>query len=126
MPLFTTELNRIADGIGASTLTVRLHTAAPTDAQPTNGRVTAGGGLFVSGVAVAPGGISVAANGDINIMADIDYGTAVGAAGTVIALSAYRGAVPVFHYDTLPSRTVGSGDTYKINAGTVMVNGSTT
>ena len=47
MPLFTTELNRLADSIGASTLTIRLHTAAPTDASPTNGRVTAGGGVYL-------------------------------------------------------------------------------
>ena len=28
MPLFDTELNRLADSIGASDLTIRLHTAA--------------------------------------------------------------------------------------------------
>ena len=30
MPLFTSELNRIADSIVASAVTIRLHTAAPT------------------------------------------------------------------------------------------------
>ena len=32
MPLFTVELNRLADSIGASDLTIWLHTAAPSDA----------------------------------------------------------------------------------------------
>ena len=54
MPLFEIELNRVADDIGASALTIRLHTAAPTDGSPTNGRITAGGGLYPTGV--SPGG----------------------------------------------------------------------
>ena len=51
MPLFTTELNRLADSIGASTLTIRLHTAIPSNASPTNGRLAAGGGTFETGQA---------------------------------------------------------------------------
>ena len=34
MPLFTRELNELADRIGRSDLTMRLHTAVPTDAKP--------------------------------------------------------------------------------------------
>ena len=125
MPLFTTELNRLADSIGASTLTIRLHTAIPSNASPTNGRLAAGGGAFETGQALTAGGISVASNGDITNNADITYGTTSEAAGTVAWWSAYRGNVPV-GFGTLPSRTLGLGDTYKINAGTLDFNGSTT
>ena len=124
MPLFTTELNRLADSIGASTLTIRLHTAIPSNASPTNGRLTAGGGTFETGQALTAGGISVAANGDITNNADITYGTTTEAAGTVAWWSAYRGNSPV-GFGTLPSRVLGAGDTYKINAGTLDFNGST-
>ena len=34
MPLFTVELNELADRIGRSNLTIRLHTAAPTNGKP--------------------------------------------------------------------------------------------
>ena len=44
MPLFNRELNALADRIGRSDLTFWLHTAAPTNASPMNGRTTAGGG----------------------------------------------------------------------------------
>ena len=72
MPLFNVELNEKANRIGRSDLTIYLHTAAPSDASPTNGRLTAGGGVFETGQTLAAGGISVAANGDItNDNADI-------------------------------------------------------
>ena len=50
MPLFTRELNDLADRIGRSDLTMRLHTAVPTDENPTNGRTTVGGGAYEAGV----------------------------------------------------------------------------
>ena len=44
MPLFTTELNRIADNIAANALTFRLHALLHRRMRaPTNGRTTAGG-----------------------------------------------------------------------------------
>ena len=125
MPLFTIEENRLADSIVASTITVRLHTSAPSDSSPTNGRTTVGGGGYENGVAVTASNWSVASNGDINNNNDIDFGTADEAVGTVTYWSAYRGTAPV-GFGTLPSRVIGDGDTYKINAGTLQMNGSST
>ena len=125
MPLFNIELNRVADDIGASALTIRLHTAAPTNANPTNGRVTAGGGLFVSGIVLAASDITVASNGDINNDVALAYGTTSAAAGTVGWWSAYRGAAPVA-FGTLPSTTIANGGTFTINANSLQINGATT
>ena len=125
MPLFNAELNELANRIGRTNLTIRLHTAAPTNANPTNGRVTAGGGVYETGETLASGDVSNAANGDITNDNDIEYGTTTEAAGTVAWWSAYRGNSPV-GFGTLPSRVLGSGDTYKINAGTLDFNGSST
>ena len=86
MPLFVVEINRRANAIGASDLTFRLHTTAPTDASPTNGRTTMGGGAWENGVTVAPADISEASDGDITFTADIEFGAADEAVGTVNSL----------------------------------------
>ena len=125
MPLFTVELNRIADAIGASALTVRLHTAPPTDGSPTNGRTTTGGGSYVSGATLAASDISAAAAGDIENTAAVDFGTATADVGTVIAYSVYRGSAPV-GWGTLPSTTINNGDSFSINANSLDIDGSTT
>ena len=125
MPLFTTELNELADRIGRSNLTVRLHTSAPSNASPTGGRVSAGGGTYGTGATVTAANISTASSGDIEITADIDFGTATAAVGTVTHWSAYRGTDPVA-FGTLPSTVIASGDSFKINANTLDINGSTT
>ena len=65
MPLFTTELNRIANDFTSSAWTVFLHTANPTDAAPTNGRTNAGGGGYENGVSVPAGDFTAAASGDV-------------------------------------------------------------
>ena len=124
MPLFTTELNELADRIGRSNLTVRLHTAVPTNGSPTNGRITAGGGTYGTGATVTAANISSASNGDIEVTADIDFGTATADVGTVTHWSAYRGTDPVA-FGTLPSTVISSGDSFKINANTLDINGST-
>ena len=124
MPLFTTELNELADRIGRSNLTVRLHTAAPSNASPTGGRVSAGGGTYGTGATVTAANISSASNGDVQVTADIDFGTATADVGTVTHWSAYRGTDPVA-FGTLPSTTISSGDSFKINANTLDINGST-
>ena len=124
MPLFTTELNELADRIGRSNLTVRLHTAVPTNGSPTNGRITAGGGTYGTGATVTAANISTASSGDIEVTADIDFGTATADVGTVTHWSAYRGTDPVA-FGTLPNTTISSGDSFKINANTLDINGST-
>ena len=95
MPLFTVEQNRIADDFTSSTWTVYLHTASPSDSQPANARTTTGGGAYASGQTVAAGDFSVAATGDVQITAAIDFGSSTAAVGTVTHWSAYRSGSPV-------------------------------
>ena len=118
MPLFTTELNELADRIGRSNLVIRLHTAAPTNGSPTNARVYRRAvARYGTGATVTAANISSASNGDIEITADIDFGTATADVGTVTHWSAYRGTDPVA-FGTLPSTVISSGDSFKINANT--------
>ena len=125
MPLFTVELNRLADEVRKANWTVYLHTAAPTDGSPTNGRTTVGGAAFENGIAVAMSAIDAASAGDIANTGAIDFGTADEAVGTVAWASVYRGTDPV-GYVTLPSTVIADGDSFLINAGTLQINGSTT
>ena len=125
MPLFVVEQNRIADNIGVSALRFYLHTAAPTDASPTNARTTAGGGAFASGVLIAATDISGAATGDIDVDVNIDFGTATAAVGTVTHLSAYRGTAAVGYWD-IPDTTIANNDSFLINANSLRFLGSST
>ena len=125
MPLFTVELNRIADNIGANNLTIRLHTAAPSNTAPTNGRVTQGGGLYVSGATLSALSISNAADGDIDNDAAIPFGASSAAiSNTITHWSAYRGSAPVA-FGTLPNTDIALGDSFTINANSLQINGST-
>ena len=125
MPLSATELNRIADAIVASTITVFLHTGAP-GANGTANRVTAGGGAFAAGVAVAPAGWTAASSGDVQNVSAVNYGTATGGdPGTVTFWSAFRTAAFVGS-GAVTSTTVRDGDTFSINSGEVQFLGSTT
>jgi len=123
VPLFTTELNRLADSIGAADLTIRLHTAAPTDANPTNGRTTTGGGAYTAGATLAASDITNASDGDIQNSALIDFGTATANVGRVTHYSAYRGSNPVA-YGTVPETVISSGDRFQIN--TLQILGAST
>ena len=125
MPLFPSELNAVANYIGRSDLTFWLHTADPTNGDPTNGRTTAGGTAYENGVTVAAADITDAVFGDIEVSMDIDFGTADEAVGTVIALSAVRGAAAVGWW-TIASTAIADGDSFKINTGTLDFNLSTT
>ena len=126
MPLFTVELNRLADSMRSVAWTAYLHTVAPTDADPTNGRTAAGGGAYTAGLAVPVANISVAADGDFEITVDMDFGTATADVGTLSHASFYRGANPV-GYVALPAplRTIANGDSFLVNANSVDVTGST-
>ena len=125
MPLFTVEENRIADDIGSADMTFYLHTAAPTDAAPTNGRTTVGGGGYENGIVIAASDISVAAFGDIDVDVDIDFDEADEAVGTVTHLSAYRSTAPVGYWD-IEDTVIANGDSYKINLNTLRFLGSST
>ena len=125
MPLFLRELNALADRIKRSALTCYLHTAAPSDADTDNGRVTTGGGAFASGKAVPAGAnITRDADGDLTVVGDIDFGTATADVGAVVGWSLFRGSDAVA-YGTLPSTTINSGDTFKINGSTLQIAGTT-
>jgi len=124
MPLFARELNELADYIGRSDLTIWLHTAAPTNDDPDNGRTTVGGGAYESGATLTAANISDAADGDITNKVAIDFGTADEAVGTVVAWSAFRGSDAVA-FGTIPSVAIPSGATFQINAQTLDINGST-
>lgn len=125
MPLFTRELNALADAIGASALTLWLHTAAPTEADATNGRTTVGGGGYESGLAVPATEISNASAGDIMINVAKNFGAADEDVGTVTHWSLVRGSDGVA-YGTLPSTQINNGDSFTINANTLRILGSTT
>ena len=125
MPLFTRELNELANYIGRSNWTVWLHTAAPTDADPTNGRTTVGGGAYESGAMLAAADIQDAVNGDIDNDVAVDFGTADEDVGTVTHWSAVRGSDGVVH-GTVPNAIIASGDSFSINANTMDLAGSST
>ena len=101
------ELNELADRIGRSNLTIRLHTAAPSRMRsPTNVVApSAGGGSFGTGATLAATNITTASSGDIENSAAISFGTATADVGTVTHWSAYRGTDPVA-FGTLPSTVI--------------------
>ena len=86
---------------------------------------TRAAGPYEAGKAVTTANISAASNGDISITADIDFGDADEAVGTVGWWSLVRGSDGVA-YGTLPSTVIGNGDSFKINADSLDINGSTT
>ena len=124
MPLYTVELNRLANDLSAQNLTIYLHTAAPSDGDPDNGRVSTGGGVYESGATLAASDITAASNGDVQNTSEISYGEATADVGTLTHWSAFRGTAPVA-WGTLPNTTVNNGDSFVINANTLQINGST-
>ena len=124
MPLSTTELNRLADSIVASTLTIFLATGAPGSLGTAN-RVTTGGGTYGSGAAVAAGDWTDAASGDVENENAIPFGDATADVGTVTFWVAFRGSAYVGS-GALESATIADGDSYEINAGEVQFLGSST
>ena len=125
MPLFNRELNELADRIGRADLTIWLHTSAPTEADPTAGRTTVGGGAYEAGATLAAGDITDASNGDITNAVAVDFGMADAAVGTVTHWSAVRGADAVA-YGPLPNTAIADQDGFEIDAQTLDFNGSTT
>ena len=124
MPLFTSELNRLADVIKASNLTLYLNTAAPSDSDTDNGRVTTGGGTFASGATITPANIGRDTDGDLTITVAVNFGTSNAALGTITHWSLFRGTEGVA-FDTLPSTVVQNGDSFTINANVLKINGTT-
>lgn len=124
MPLFERELNQLADRIGRANLTIYLHTAAPSDDDTDNGRVTTGGGLYASGATLTAANISNASDGDISNSAAIAFGAATANIGAVAWWSAFRGTDAVA-WGTMPETTINDGDSFTIGVGLLRLNGST-
>ena len=125
MPLFTAYLNSVADAMVDDAGTLYLHTVAPTDADHTNGRTSAGGGAFENGLVTAAANWTTAANGDIENNVAFDFGSATAEVGIVIAWSYLLGTVPVAH-GTLPSTHIRTGEPFSINANSLTLNGDST
>lgn len=132
MPLFNVEFNRLADSIGASALRLWLHTAAPTDADITNGRTSAGGGAYEAGLLIAAASISAAAGGDIAISTLADFGDATANVGTLTHWSLVResdgagvawGVMP--NDDSGNPHVVNQNDRVRITANTLRILGAT-
>ena len=125
MPLFDVALDAVADGFVDAAGTIYLHTAAPTNLAPANGRTTAGGGSYGSGLTTAASDWTDASDGDVENANAFDFGTATADVGTVTHWSYYRGTDPIA-FGTLPSTTIANGDSFSINANSLQINGSTT
>ena len=126
MPLFLTELNRLANEIrGSVTLTVYLHNEAPEDGNEQQGRLTRGGEGFENGVDLPVSGITHASNGGIANEREIDFGTANDNLGVITHWSLFRGTVPVAWGALASSDEVQRGDSYRMRAGTLQINGAT-
>jgi hypothetical protein len=100
-----------------STVYVGLYTAAPTDA---------GGGTEVSGGSYARQAVTLAAasNGATQNSADITFPTATADWGTIVAAGLFDAASAgnLLAWNNLTaSKTVNSGDTFKITAGSLTI-----
>ena len=124
MPFFTARLNAMANALVNDAGVFYLHTAAPTDADPTNGRTSTGGGLFETGIVTAATDWTDASNGDVENSSAFDFGTATADVGTVTHWSYEEGGEPC-SWGTLPTTTpVNDGDSYSVNPNSVQLNGS--
>ena len=125
MPLFGVALDALANGLVDGAGKVWLHTAAPTDGSPTNGRTSVGGGSYEVGFTTSDASWTDASSGDVANAAAFAFGTADEAVGTVTHWSYYEGTNPIAH-GTLPSTTIADGDSFTINANSLQINGSST
>ena len=121
MPLFATELNRVADDISANAMVAYAHTAAPSDGDPDNARINS------TGIAMAAANWSAAASGDVTYNDDVDFGVLDAANQQVVThWSVFRGTDPVAFGSLASAITVVAGGTFQINTGTIRLLGSTT
>lgn len=123
MPLSGTELDRIANDIVASDLTIRVHTGAPGNAGTANRANTTGLPQTLDAASwnqVSDG------SGDVTYGAAVAFGVIDSANATTLThYSIFRGAAFVASETLAASTTVPAGGVFQINSGTVRVNGST-
>ena len=125
MPFFTSYLDSVANEVFDAAGVIYLHTVEPTDADPTNGRTSAGGGAFENGLATVATDWTDANDGDVQNSVAFAFGVAAGDVGTVTHLSYYKGGVPV-GFVTLPITTIADTDSFTINANSLLMMGSST
>ena len=119
MLLSDAELNRCADYIVALALTCRIHTGDPGGAG-IDDRI----GTLSKNLAAASW--SDAANGDVQYNADVPFGVLDADANqTPSHCSVWRGNAFVGRAALSSSVLVIAGGTFKINAGTIAINGET-
>ena len=119
MQLSDTELNRIADYIVASAMTCRIHTADPG----TSGTTARIGSLSQN---LAAATWSNGSGGDVQYNADVSFGVVDAAAAQAVThYSLWRGNDFVGRGALSATVSVTAGGTFKINTGTIDINGST-
>ena len=92
---------------------------------PMGARASAGGD-YESGMAITAGNWTTASNGDVTLNIAAAFGTADEAVGTVGPWWSFVTPTENIAWATLPSTTIGSGDTFTINSGSLQLNGATT
>lgn len=122
MPVRDPALNVAADAIVERTLTVHLHTGSPGS----NGRANRVSGGGYQGIDIPREGWTEAASGDVTNLADLEWPQASSDWGTVRAFSLFSGAT--FWADGLfsPAVDIPNRATFRINARTLVIAGSST
>ena len=126
MPFFSTYLDYLAS-IPRAEANGRLwlHTVAPTNINPANGRTNVGGGAYEAGMPMDEADWTDVANGDFSNAAAIDFGVADEAVGTVTHWS-FIGANRNIGWGTLPNTVIAIGGSLSIDANALQLNGSST
>lgn len=95
---------------------VALYTVAPTDS--TSGTEVSGGAY--ARLATAPADWSAASGGSISNSVDFEWATASASWGSVVAAALVDGSGNILAFGTAASpKTIDSGDTYRIPAGSL-------
>ena len=123
MPLSDKELDRLANRIVDSTITVRLHSDNPGQTGAT-GRLETGGPNYRNGITVDADGWTDAASGSVKNKNAVVFGVALADVGTITHYSLSRGSSYVA-FGELPSTTINQGDSFQITAESIVISGST-
>ena len=120
MALTDAALNIAADAIVARTITVHLHNGAPGPNGVQN-RVSGGG---YQGVDIPEAGWTAAASGDVTNLATLPWPQATSDWGTIRNFSLFAGALYLGDGEFTPAIDVPNRATFRINARTLIIAGS--
>ena len=124
MALSGTELDRIANTIKASDLTVRLHTGNP-GSNGTSNRLTTGGTAYQNGVTLSSGDWTTTSGGDFSNDSAISYGAVSVAISGITFYSVFRGSAFVAFGAISPQVDLAQHDTFEIPANALSFMGAT-